>query len=103
MKQIHMRRTNLQNVLWAQIILIAIVLTSAALWAQSDGGQRAMLSGLVSPHDYVQKRASSYDRTGGNADFYKIAAGDTITLLDDAGPGIITHISVTIFRPSSTT
>ena len=99
MKQIHMRRTNLQNVLWAQIILIAIVLTSASLWAQSDGGQRAMLSGLVSPHDYVQKRASSYDRTGGNADFYKIAAGDTITLLDDAGPGIITHIWVTISSP----
>ena len=58
-----------------------------------------MLSGLVSPHDYVQKRASSYDRTGGNDDFYKIAAGDTITLLDDAGPGIITHIWITIASP----
>jgi hypothetical protein len=58
-----------------------------------------MLSSLASPHPYVQKRASSYDRTGGNQDFYKIAPADTITLLDDFGPGIITHIWITIASP----
>ena len=84
---------------WLQKILIGMLMTCACVWAQSDGGQSTMLSGLVSPHDYVQKRASSYDRTGGNDDFYKIKAGDTITLLDDSGPGIITHIWITIASP----
>jgi len=79
--------------------LISAVMMSAAVWAQSDGIQSTMLSSLDSPHDYVQKRASSYDRTGGNNDFYKIPAGGTITLLDDAGPAIITHIWVTIASP----
>ncbi len=99
MKQIHTRGTNLSKVLWLRIIIIAIMLTGASLWAQSDSGQSAMLSSLVSPHDYIQKRASSYDRTGGNDDFYKIPAGATITLLDDTGPGIITHIWITIASP----
>ena len=99
MKQIRMRGIITRNVLQLRIILIAILLAGAFLWAQSDGGQSTMLSGLVLPHDYVQKRASSYDRTGGNDDFYKIAAGATITLLDDAGPGIITHIWITIASP----
>ena len=70
-----MRGNNLRSVLWLQI-LIAISLAGASLWAQSDGGQSTMLSGLVSPHDYIQKRASSYDRTGGNADFRTIAPGE---------------------------
>jgi len=60
--------------------------------AQTDGGRSTLLSGLISPHNYVQKRVSSYDRTGGNDDFVKIAAKNTIALLDDPGPGIITHI-----------
>jgi len=84
---------------WLQEILIGILMTCAAVSAQSNGGQSTMLSGLVSPHDYLQKRASSYDRTGGNNDFYEIAAGDTLTLFDDSGPGIITHIWITIASP----
>jgi hypothetical protein len=64
--------------------------------AQSALGQNAQLSGLISPHPYIQKRASSYDRSGGNDDFRKIAPGDTLTLLDDSGPGMITHIWITI-------
>jgi hypothetical protein len=84
---------------WLQRILIGMMVMCAVVWAQSDGDQSNMLSGLAAPHDYVQKRATSYDRTGGNDDFYKIKAGDTITLLDDSGPGIITHIWITIASP----
>jgi hypothetical protein len=69
---------------------------SVSVSAQSDGGQSALLSGLISPHNYVQKRASSYDRTGGNDDFRKIAPGNTLTVLDDSGPAIITHIWIGI-------
>ncbi|MGB8010607.1 MAG: glycoside hydrolase family 172 protein [Terriglobales bacterium] len=54
---------------------------------------------MVIPHAYVQKRASSYDRTGGNDDFVKIAPGETISVLDAPGPGTITHIWITIASP----
>ena len=64
--------------------------------AQSEMGSPNLLSGLPAVHDYVQKRSSSYDRSGGNADSRAIASGQTLTLLDDAGPGIITHIWFTI-------
>jgi hypothetical protein len=54
------------------------------------------LSTLPQAKDYVQHRASSYDRSGGNADFRTIAPGATLTLLDEAGPGLISHVWVTI-------
>ncbi len=59
------------------------------------------LDSLIAPHTYVQKRISSYDRTGGNADAVPIAPGATITLMDKAGPGIITHIWFTIASPEN--
>ena len=61
--------------------------------------QGAQMEDLVSPNDYVQKRISSYDKTGGNADAIQIAPGATATLLDEAGPGLITHIWFTIASP----
>ena len=76
--------------------LLTWLMTCASVSAQSDGGQSAQLSGLISPHNYVQKRASSYDRTGGNDDFRKIAPGDALTILDESGPAIITHIWIGI-------
>lgn len=54
------------------------------------------LSSLPQTKDYVQHRASSYDRSGGNADARSIAPGETLTLLDENGPGLITHVWVTI-------
>ena len=60
------------------------------------GQNRNSLSGLAEPRDYVQTRVSSYDRSGGNADFRTIAPGETLTVLDEAGPGMITHIWFTL-------
>jgi hypothetical protein len=94
-----MREINKVKFLRSPKILIGILLACASVWAQSDGSQSTLLSSLVSPHDYVQKRASSYDRTGGNEDFNKIAPGATLTLLDASGPAIITHIWITIASP----
>ena len=45
------------------------------------------LETLPQAKDYVQKRASSYDRSGGNADARPLAPGETLTLLDADGPG----------------
>lgn len=55
-----------------------------------------LLSDLTKPHDYVLKRSGSWDRTGGNADARKIAPGETLTVLEDSGPGVITHVWFTI-------
>jgi hypothetical protein len=46
--------------------------------------------------DYKCHRSSSWDRTGGNADFTPVDPGRSITLLDVKGPGVITHIWFTI-------
>ena len=51
-----------------------------------------LFGGLAQPHFYLQKRVSSYDRTGGNEDYRAIAPGETLTVMDESGPGIITHI-----------
>lgn len=56
----------------------------------------AWLSDLPQAKDYIQHRASSYDRSGGNDDFRVIAPGETLTVLDAAGPGLITHLWFTI-------
>ncbi len=73
----------------------------SSVFGQPDAVRGTMMAGLASVHDYVQKRASSYDRSGGNDDSRKIAAGNTLELLNDRGPGIITHIWFTIASPES--
>jgi len=70
--------------------------------ANTMGGQTSApadfsgLSHLPNLAEYVLKRSSSYDRTGGNADFRVVGAGDTITVLDENGPGEISHVWFTI-------
>jgi len=74
-----------------------IVVLVAAFCLSSFGQDRSdWLAGLPKQKDYVQKRASSYDRTGGNFDLRRLPTGETLTLLDDSGPGMITHIWITL-------
>ncbi len=84
-----MRKNGL--LLFACMIVVGIATFPAC--AQELSG---MLSNLTEPRDYVQHRVSSYDRTGGNADYREIAPGQTFTMLDEAGPGVITHVWITI-------
>jgi hypothetical protein len=72
--------------------VIWFCLVPAALAQELSG----LLADLPNPHDYVLKRVSSWDRTGANADMRKIAAGETFTVLEESGPGVITHIWFTI-------
>jgi hypothetical protein len=77
--------------------LIFAALTCASLAvAQSCVDIAAPLTAITQPHDYVQKRSSSYDRSGGNADYRPLAPGEALTVLDDSGPGAITHLWFTI-------
>jgi hypothetical protein len=69
-----------------------LALGAAATLHAQDG----IMSTLFVPRKYVQKRSSSYDRTGGNADARSIAPGVTLTVFDEDGPSIITHIWFTI-------
>ena len=78
-----------QRCLWFILPLISVV----GAFAQDPG---AALAALPQPKDYVLKRASSYDRSGGNADNRQIATGETLALLDEAGPGVVSHIWITI-------
>lgn len=56
-------------------------------------GPLSTISTLV---DARSKRISSYDRRGGNADAIGIAPGETATIAEMKGPGIVKHIWVTI-------
>jgi hypothetical protein len=51
---------------------------------------------LTQPQDYVLKRVSSADPTGANADFRHIEPGSTLTMMDVNGPGLLTHIWITV-------
>jgi hypothetical protein len=46
--------------------------------------------------DYKCKRSSSWDKTGGNTDSVRVEPGQTATLLEATGAGVITHIWFTI-------
>ena len=71
-------------------LLLAVLLAETA-FAQLD----SWTDRVVHPADYVLKRASSYDTSGGNADFRPIAPGGTLDI-DLDGPGEISHIWFTI-------
>jgi hypothetical protein len=73
--------------------LIGVCLIALPLLAQDPA---TPLSDLPQAKDYVQHRASSYDRSGGNADFRTIAPRETLNVLDANGPGLITHVWFTI-------
>ena len=80
----------------ATLLVILVVCGSAIA---QRGSRMGALSSLSEFHDYAQKRVSSHDRSGGNADFRQIAPGETLTLLNEPGPGVITHIWITIASP----
>jgi hypothetical protein len=75
------------------LALIALSLTTICSFAQTPD---TWISSLPSTKDYIQHRSSSYDRSGANADARTIAPGETLTLLDDSGPGLVSHIWFTI-------
>ena len=81
------------------LIHIASVFIGLTIATTTAYGQGAVLDSLMTTHNYVQKRVSSYDRTGGNGDAIGIAPGATATLIDQAGPGLITHVWFTIASP----
>jgi hypothetical protein len=72
-----------------------------AAQAQQAGGASPVVPQYARAQDYRTLRASSYDRTGGNRDFWRIDPGQTIEVLQTPGPGIITHVWFTIAAPGA--
>jgi hypothetical protein len=54
------------------------------------------LFALARLRNYKTRRSSSWDRTGANADAIPVEPGQTATLLDVSGAGVVTHIWFTI-------
>lgn len=78
-------------IFFLRLLSLVLILCATALAQTSD-----WLSTLPQPHNYTQKRVSSFDRSGGNADFRSILPGETLTVLDEPGPGTIIHIWFTL-------
>jgi hypothetical protein len=57
------------------------------------------LFALARLRSYKNQRSSSWDRTGGNADSVAVDPGQTATLLDVSGAGVVTHMWFTINSP----
>ena len=77
-----------------RMALVLIVCAQRPLWAQSFNARQ---TDITERQTYTLKRVSSSDPLGGNADFRQIEAGKTLTLLDAEGPGILTHVWITLF------
>jgi hypothetical protein len=57
---------------------------------------RTTLGNLPFLRDYTSRRASSYDPTGGNEDWWVVAPGERKTILAADVPGCIKHIWMTV-------
>lgn len=73
-----------------RLILISLLAASSALGAFAQ--RRSWQPDLTQQQTYTSHRASSSDPIGANNDFRTVAPGATMTVLDTAGPGSISHM-----------
>jgi Protein of unknown function (DUF2961) len=71
----------------------------AAQAAESSADAPEKLLALARLRSYKTRRSSSWDRSGGNGDSVPVEPGQTATLLDIKGAGVITHVWFTIASP----
>ncbi|HEY3284479.1 MAG TPA: glycoside hydrolase family 172 protein, partial [Armatimonadota bacterium] len=84
--------------------LVALIGTPLALCcslataqgANPAAGMGSPLAGLALPHAGVTRHEGSWDRSGGNGDARGVRPGETLTLLDYKGAGVIRRFWVTI-------
>ena len=75
------------------VVFAALLVAYAPCAAQDAEGL------LTTENSNVHKLASSYDRSGGNADARPIEPGQTLVIFDADGPAVITQIWATIASP----
>ncbi|HZP04481.1 MAG TPA: glycoside hydrolase family 172 protein [Terracidiphilus sp.] len=59
------------------------------------------LFALARLRNYKNRRSSSWDRSGGNADWVTVEPGQSATIFEVSGAGVVTHIWFTISSPDS--
>ena len=67
---------------------------------RSGSGDPPYLSRYARAQNYKALKQSSFDRTGGNQDYWPMAPGATQEVFNSNGPGVITHIWFTIAADS---
>lgn len=78
---------------------------SGSAWAEGTvrepeaHGAANELLGLARLRSYKTRRSSSWDRSGGNGDSVRVEPGQTATILDVTGAGVVTHLWFTIASP----
>jgi hypothetical protein len=81
---------------------LILLLISLAMLPSSSAQTASAKIDLTQSQDYILKRVSSFDRSGGNADYRQIAPDQTLTVLDVEGPGTLAHIWFTLSSPEAT-
>jgi len=75
-------------------LLFLAVLATTALSASAQGVPAS--PDLTVQQNYTWHHVSSAEETGGNADYRAVTPGQTLTILDTNGPGVISHVWFTI-------
>jgi hypothetical protein len=85
------------NTIMTKLTTVKFLLFIAALFFFSNAKSQTSLDNIATIKQRVKsKRISSYDRTGGNNDrFENIMPGETITIAEIEGAGVINHIWIT--------
>src|ERR1700761_1158454 len=74
---------------------------AAAQPASPSGAGPVQLPSYARQHNYRTLKQSSFDRTGGNHDSWRIEPGAFFNVFESNGPGIVTHIWFTIAARSA--
>lgn len=75
----------------APLLLMLIAFTP---WMHSQ--TENSMPDITQQQTYTLLHASSREATGGNADYRRITPGESLTILDAAGPGMISHMWFTV-------
>ena len=87
----------------AACIAPLFVAGSALAQDRNPVGQLGTLGSLMLPRDGTPKHEGSWDRRGGNGDARTVKPGETLTLLDVKGAGVIRRFWATIAPRSEMT
>jgi hypothetical protein len=73
----------------------------AAQAQPASDGSADLLPGYARAQNYRSLKQSSFDRTGGNRDYWNVPPGQTLEIFKADQPGVITHIWFTIAAGSA--
>jgi hypothetical protein len=90
------RRGFVRRLLTAGGLAVAVPEAGSPQGRSASDAALPLLPGYARAQNYRSLKQSSFDRTGGNRDFWNIPGGGALTVFDAAGPGIVSHIWFTI-------